>query len=192
MHQPGGERVGRVAFERDEHDVDNVAGGEQVAGGYGTVAEGEMVCAQRARAGVAGDPPGAVDDGKLPVVGGGIGGDDRSHRLSGAVAGREPIEQPLAEARVGDVLRRGRADAGAEVDAAGGHGRAGRANSHAERAGIGAACGERERHDAAGRTAMASISTSHSGRASAETTSPVETGYTPLSQRPITRYTVSR
>ena len=39
---------------------------------------------------------------------------------------------------------------------------------------------------------MASISTSHSGRPSAETTSPVETGYTPLSQRPMTWYTGSR
>ena len=36
-------------------------------------------------------------------------------------------------------------------------------------------------------TAVASISTSHSGRASALTTSPVETGCTPRSQRPTTR-----
>ena len=48
--------------------------------------------AQRVPAGVAGDPPGAVDDGKLPVLSGGIGGDDRAHRLAGAVVGGEPIE----------------------------------------------------------------------------------------------------
>ena len=41
-------------------------------------------------------------------------------------------------------------------------------------------------------TAVASISTSHSGRASAWTTIPVDTGNTPLSQRPMVRYTVSR
>ncbi len=39
---------------------------------------------------------------------------------------------------------------------------------------------------------MASISTSHSGRARAETTMPVYTGNTPFSQRPTTRYTASR
>ena len=36
-------------------------------------------------------------------------------------------------------------------------------------------------------TAVASISTSHSGRASALTTMPVDTGCTPFSQRPIVR-----
>jgi hypothetical protein len=36
-------------------------------------------------------------------------------------------------------------------------------------------------------TAMASISTSHSGRASADTTSPVDTGNTPLSHLPTVR-----
>ena len=113
VQQPGGERAGRVLFERGEHDVDNVAGGEQVAGCDGAVTADEMVCAQRLPAGVAGDPAGAVHDGELPVVSGGIGGDDRRHRLAGAVTGLEPIEQPLAEARVGDVLRRGRTDAGA-------------------------------------------------------------------------------
>ena len=35
-------------------------------------------------------------------------------------------------------------------------------------------------------TAVASISTTHSGRASAVTTMPVETGWTPFSQRPMT------
>ena len=43
-----------------------------------------------------------------------------------------------------------------------------------------------------GITAMASISTSHSGRARADTTMPVETGNTPFNQRPTTRYTASR
>ncbi|MNI72346.1 hypothetical protein D3C73_1282820 [compost metagenome] len=38
-----------------------------------------------------------------------------------------------------------------------------------------------------GMTAVASISTSHSGRAKADTTMPVDTGNTPLSQRPTTR-----
>ena len=113
VQQPGGEGVGRVVSERGEHDVDNVSGGEQITGCDETVTKGEVVCTQRMRAGVTGDAPGGVDDSELPVVGGGVGGDDRGHRLGGAVAGSEPIEQPLAEAGVGDVLRRGRADAGA-------------------------------------------------------------------------------
>ena len=38
-----------------------------------------------------------------------------------------------------------------------------------------------------GMTAITSTSTSHSGRASPDTTMPVETGWTPFSQRPIVR-----
>ena len=44
--------------------------------------------------------------------------------------------------------------------------------------------GERERHDC---TAMTSISTTHSGRASATTTSPVKAGKTPRRRSPSTR-----
>jgi len=40
--------------------------------------------------------------------------------------------------------------------------------------------------DQSGITAVASISTSHSGRASAETTMPVDTGYTPFNHFPVT------
>ena len=41
-------------------------------------------------------------------------------------------------------------------------------------------------------TAVASISTTHSGLASASTTRPVEQGKTPFSHFPIARYTASR
>jgi hypothetical protein len=43
-----------------------------------------------------------------------------------------------------------------------------------------------------GMTAVPSISTSHSGRASACTTTPVDTGCTPLMYLPMVRYTASR
>ena len=46
---------------------------------------------------------------------------------------------------------------------------------------VSAARDDRERHaPSSGITAVASTSTSHSGRARAKTTRPVETGYTPL------------
>ena len=124
-----------------------------------------------------------VDDGQLAVRDVRRLGDHRRQRRVGVVPGREQVEQPRAEPRVGDVLRAGGADAGARERAAGGDGRARGRHDGAEHAGPGAAPGQREGH---GITAVAVTSTTHSGRASACTTRPVKTGNTPCIRRPST------
>ena len=88
------------------------------------------------------------------------------------------------EAGIGDVLRRDRADAGAHMGAARRNAGRGGLDGDTEHAGFLAAAGDGKGHAgllqaASGMTAVASISTSHSGRARAETTRPVETGKTP-------------
>ena len=145
-------------------------GGDRLVPGRGGMG------AERAGAGEVRDPAGRVDHRELAVLRMRLLRDHLPDRLLGGRPGLEQVEQPRPERRVGDVLRGRRAHAGAQVQAARGHGRARRAQHHAERAGGRVARGQRERHEAPLITAVASISTSHSGRASASTTSPVETG----------------
>src|SRR5207247_2804542 len=94
-----------------------------------------------------------------------------------------------AQPRVGRALAAHRAHAGPDRRAPRGGGHAGRGDHGPRRAGPLAPAHQRERH---GLTATTVTSTSHSGRASATTTRPVNTGYTPLRRRPSTRYTDSR
>src|SRR5215204_1844720 len=134
----------------------------------------------------------AIDRGELPPDNERLLRGDAGHRLLRRAPVAHSLEQNHAQPRIGDVLRTGRADACLGPGATRRHGRRRRRDGYAELPGLGAPPRDRERHDSAlagrdsGITAMASISTTHSGRASAVTTTPVETGKTPLSQRPIT------
>ena len=98
------------------------------------------------------------------------------------------VECQRAEGGVGDVLRGDGAHAGPGIGTARGDGGGGGGDGDAEHARLGAAGDEGKGHASpCGITAVPSISTSHSGRASACTTSPVETGCTPLMYSPMVR-----
>src|SRR5262245_23492153 len=130
-----------------------------------------------------------IDGDKLAV--GNVFGRPRNdaHSLGRRCAKFHQVEKLRAQRRVSDVLASGRPDARSRVRTTRGY-RGGRGrNGNAKHSCLGAACGDREGHAAtqSGMTAMASTSTTHSGRASADTTRPVETGNTPLRWRPTTR-----
>ena len=147
-------------------------------------------CSPRVNGGV----PAGVDDDELPVFAMAFGSERGVERVFGVEVRRKRVQRDLAQRWIGHVLAGDGADAGAQVDAARRDGRTRGTDHHAERARF-VAGRQRERHavlPGSAITAVASISTSHSGRARAETTIPVDTGCTPLSQRPITRYTGSR
>ena len=89
----------------------------------------------------------------------------------------EQIQPARAEPRVSDILAAHRSGARPRMRAARRDRRRGRLDGDAEHPGLLAARGDREGHgEGSGITAVASISTSHSGRASATTTRPVQTG----------------
>ena len=134
------------------------------------------------------------------VVGGFAGGEDEV--LGGGAAELEQAGGDLGPAgggRLGDGGRRAvDAEHPARVDAAGDLARRGagaaadlehpRARKQRQRVdGCPEAWRERGHRAQSGITAVASISTSHSGRASADTTRPVETGCTPRMYSPIVR-----
>ena len=64
-------------------------------------------------------PPGRVHEHQLPVAGGGAGGDHGGHRGGRVLTRFEPVQQPGAQAGIGDVLRGGRAHARPQMGAAG-------------------------------------------------------------------------
>src|SRR5690606_4848641 len=99
------------------------------------------------------------------------------HRFVGAAAQRDEIEQSIAQPRVGDILAAGRADSRAHEAATRRNCRTGRRDCYAKPAGTSAMSRNRKGHDttrSSGITAVTSTSTTHSGRASAVTTIPVE------------------
>src|SRR5690606_12050139 len=127
---------------------------------------------------------------------------------AGARPGGEAIEHERPQGRVGDILRRDGADSRPRMGAARRYRRRRRRNRNTELAALIAAGNDREGHGSSralratayalriaaqsGMTAVASISTSHSGRARQVTTTPVETGWIPFMYSPIVRYTASR
>ena len=152
--------------------------GQQVAGRGGAIDGVLADHAERVAAGVDGRPSRGVKRDELAELGEGFAGDhggDRRRRV-GTVA--EQGDQLGAEPWIGNVLRQHRSGAVGQMHATGRHGRGRGADHRTERSAGGVAGDHREGHVpvSAGRTAVASISTSHSGRARAETTRPVETG----------------
>jgi hypothetical protein len=160
--------VARSSGEGRGHGSRDVLASQQVAGADDVRPMGRGVHAQRPLAREAGRPPLRVDDRELPVGDVGCRAADHLEGLHGRGAERHEVERSRSEGGIGHVLGGDRTDAGP---------------------GEGAAGGDREGHGvaASGITAMASISTSHSGRARPETTSPVETGNTPFSHLPTVR-----
>ncbi len=175
-------------LEGGHHGVDHLGPGEHVAGRHDAVADHVVVHAERAGAGVGRRPAAHVEDGQLAVLDQRLVRDQVVEGAARVGAGLQGVEEPRTQPRVGDVLRGRPADAGAQVHAARGDRGARRRDRHTDgTAAVGGQHGEGHREPSSGITAMASISTSHSGRASAETTRPVEIGCTPLVQRPIVR-----
>ena len=130
----------------------------------------------------------AVDHQKLPEVDVGPTRGDRLQGLGGREARLKLVQHQRTERRVGDVLARDRPHPRPDMRAAGGDGGGGRRDGHAELPGPGAAGDDGEGHlSSSGMTAVPSISTSQEGRASAVTTTPVETGCTPLMYSPMVR-----
>ena len=190
-HQPVLELEVRTRLERRDHRGRHALGRQQITGRDRIEPVRDRVGAERAVPGVRAGAAGGVDRGQLPERDQPFVLDDGGDRLDGAESPRHTVEQPCAETRIGDVLGTRRSDPGAHKRAPRRHGRAGGRNHDAELPGMRAPASERQRHAcgilSAGITAVTSISTSHSGRASAVTTRPVDTGWTPLSHLPTTR-----
>ena len=167
----GARRVGR------DHRRRHVSVSEQVASGHAGGSAGHAVRTEGGGALEGRRGSRAVDYRELPVSGEALGREElRDDVLGGAAIGQQ-LQALEAERRVGHVLGRDGPGTRGEVSAARRHRRAGGADHDAERACARVAGGQRDRHArSAGRTAVASISTSHSGRPRAETTRPVETG----------------
>ena len=181
------ERAGRGG-EGVRHQARNLVGGEQVAAAGDVRAACLGGYAERLGAGVDGGAALPVDDEQLAILDMRAGSGQDGERFLRARAGREKREAAGAEARVGDVLAGDRPCPGLRIGAARRNRRRGGRDGDAEHAGLGTARHDGERHSpGSGMTAVASISTSHSGRASATTTSPVQTGCTPLMYSPIVR-----
>lgn len=160
------------------HRGGNPGARQQIAGGGAIPADAGAVNAQHPAARKRERPALAIHRRQLPMF---DEGPLLRHRLDGRPrrqAALHQIEQQGAQRGIGDVLAGDGADAGARVGAAGADRDGGGGDGDAERAGARATRSDRERH--AGITAVASISTSHSGRASALTTRPVETVNTPF------------
>ena len=125
---------------------------------------------------------------KLTVVDMGPPFADRSEGLCGREAGFQTVEDQRTQRGVGHVLAGHCPHPVPQMDTARCHGGGGGGDCHAELAGPGAAGDEREGHaSSSGITAVPSISTSQEGRARAVTTTPVETGWTPLMYSPMVR-----
>ena len=181
------ELAGRCLERRDD-GVDDVGAREHVAGHDHVGPDAVVVHTERPRAGVRRALAVQVEHGELAVLDEGPSVDDPVQRGPRVGAPLQRVEQGGAEPRVGHVLGRGATHPRPEMDAAGGHGRARRRDRHPDRAApVGGQHGEGHAGSPSGITAIASTSTSHSGRASADTTIPVEIGCTPRVQRPIVR-----
>lgn len=175
--------AGRV-LERGQHGRGHVRAGQLVARGGRARGVDVGRPAQRQAAGVGGRTALGVDGGDLaPGHVGGPPGQGRE-RVTGGAAARHRVQQGPAQPWVGGALAAYRARAGPDGRASRGHGHAGRRDDRADRAGPLAPAHQGEGH---GFTATTVTSTSHSGRASALTTSPVDTGWTPRNHRPTTR-----
>src|SRR6478735_2407969 len=178
-----------LLFECRDHSCGNRLIFQEIASGGDIWRAGDVVGSQHALAAEGGAATVTVDDAELAILD--LEGfvDDLGHRFVSRFSLSEQIEQALTQARIGDVLAARRADTRADIGAPRGYRWAGRGDGNTESAGALAIAGNRECHFAirsSGITAVASISTTHSGRASAFTTIPVDTGKTPFSHLPTT------
>ena len=113
-----------AVLERVDHRLGHALVGEQVARRDAAHALGRRVPAERALARVRGHAAGGVHARELAELGVRRARHELRDRLGRRQAAREQVEQALPERGIGDVLRRGRADAGARVRAARGDRRA--------------------------------------------------------------------
>ena len=177
----------RKAMDQRLHVFDVLAG-QQIAGGHASVPGAHAIDAECPAARPPRRASRPVNHRQLAVLDVRRAGSHAPHRLLGVLAARQGIEQRRAQPGVGHVLRSGHSDRRPDMRAARGDRRARGGDHHPQLVGGRIGGKQRERHSpGSGMTAVASISTSHSGLARALTTRPVETGYTPLSHRPITR-----
>ena len=118
------------------------------------------------------------DQHQLPPCHRGTPGDQEIENILCSFAALHQIEGQPSEARIGDILAERRAYPRPHIRTAAGDGNARRGQRYSDHAGQRAASRDGHRHvrRSSGMTAVTSISTSHSGRASADTTTPVETG----------------
>ncbi len=177
--QPFRQRAGRGSIGRD-HGGRNLLGRKKIAGCYRAFARTGRMDAERTAAGIGCRPARRVHDGELAVGNEAAGCNERGAHLFGIEASRQEIEADLTQLGIGDVLAGDRADQGPGMHAPRRNRGRGGGDRDPEHAGFGAASGQGKSH-------AASISTSHSERASADTTSPVDTGNTPLSHLPTVR-----
>ncbi len=160
----------------DQH----IARGDSIDVGMVAMAPQRTLATVRCRAAL------PIDGGQLPI-GSRItrARDEPGDRVLRREAAREKVQPGRAEPGIRDVLGSDRSRARPGMGAARRNRGAGLGNGHPKHASARATRSDRKGH--AGMTAVASISTSHSGRARALTTRPVDTGNTPFSQPPISR-----
>lgn len=106
--------------ERRHHGDRNTLAGVHVARGDDTVVLSGRVGTQRLRTVEDGGAALGVDHHQLAEVAVGGVGDDAGQRLLGSAEGDDLVDQPPVKARIGDVLRRGGAHSGAQVQGPGG------------------------------------------------------------------------
>jgi nucleobase:cation symporter-1, NCS1 family len=171
--QPVAEAVAGPVGKGRQHRRGHAPIGQQVARRGGARRADVRRLAQRPIAGVAGRAAAGVDGGQLPVRDVRRASGNGGHRINGSQAAGHRLEQRLAQPRIGRALAAHRAHSGADRHAPRRHRHAGRGDDGTDRTGALTAACQRERH---GLTATTVTSTSHSGRASADTTRPVNTG----------------
>jgi hypothetical protein len=134
---------------------------------------------------------GGNNDGDLPEIKVTFSSECFLKSLLAGLTAVEAVRNARAESGVGYVLACDNPHTYPQVDVARDDSGRRRAYHHAIRSCFHVSGYERKRQYSApqepgwSRTAVASISTSHSGRAKASTTRPVETGYTPLRYVPM-------
>jgi hypothetical protein len=171
--EPVAEIVAGPAGEGREHRRGHAGVGQQIPGGRRAGRVDVRCHAQRPIAGVARRAAGRIDNHELPErdVRGVLG--QRGERVARGHAAGDRVQQFSAQPGVGGALAAHGPDASPDRGAPSRDRHARRRDDGADRARALAAAHQRERH---GLTATTVTSTSHSGRASAATTSPVNTG----------------
>jgi hypothetical protein len=171
--EPGAEVAAGLVVKGRDHRRGHATVGQQVPGGGGARSMHVRRLAQRQFAGVARGTAGRVDHRQLPVCDVRRAIDERRECGTGGGTTGHRVQQFPAQPGIGRALAAHRPDPGPG-------GRAPRRDRHARGGNDGtdrtralAPAHQRERH---GRTATTVTSTSHSGRASADTTRPVNTG----------------
>jgi hypothetical protein len=171
--QAGAEVVAGPVVEGGQHGRGNATVGQQVAGGGGAGGVDVRGLAQRQLTGVARRAACRVNHRQLPVRDVRCAAGESGERVAGRRAAGHRVQQLTAQPGIGRALAAHRPGAGPDRRAPGRNRHARRGDHGAHRARALAPADQRERH---GRTATTVTSTSHSGRASADTTRPVNTG----------------